>query len=454
MRSERILVVDDEKLLRWSIASHLQAQDFQVEQADSLGMASRLVEEFEPDLILLDQILEDGAGVDFLAEIAGSYPHIAVIMVTAVDRSDIAVRAMKLGAFDYVTKPLNLEELDVIIERTLDVNRLRRQVEYITRREPGAHTFQGMIGTHASIARTFEQISRISQSSTTTVLITGESGTGKELVARAVHQLSPRSKESMLTINCAAIPHSLMESELFGHEKGAFTDARSLRKGVFELADKGTVFLDEIGDISPSIQAALLRILENRSFHRIGGSHEISVDVRFISATNKPLQQLAAEGRFREDLFYRLNVGLIHVPPLRERGEDVLLLAEAFIAEFNGVFQKTFKGLSEETRQLFLQYHWPGNIRELRNVIERAVLLDDGEYIFSHTVELGHLHELNPAPAAIPDNVQSLSGSLEEMEKQAIISALQKSGNNQSEAARILKISRDTLRYRLKKWGI
>ncbi|MBE0644302.1 MAG: sigma-54-dependent Fis family transcriptional regulator [Bacteroidetes bacterium] len=454
MRAERILIVDDEKLLRWSIASHLTQLGFQVEQADSLAAADTVLQELEPDLILLDQILEDGAGVDFLAQLSHSMPHIAVIMVTAVDRSDIAVRAMKLGAFDYVTKPLNLDELEVIIERTLNVTRFRRQVEYITHRDVTERSFHGMMGQHPAIRAVFDQVSRIAQSGTTTALIIGESGTGKELVARAIHQLSPRATENMLTINCGAIPESLMESELFGHEKGAFTDARAQRKGVFELADKGTVFLDEIGNISPSIQAALLRVLENRSFLRIGGSHEITVDVRFIAATNKPLQQLAAEGKFREDLFYRLNVGMIHVPPLRDRGRDALLLADMFLEEFNGVFNKQFKGISEGTRRLFMHHDWPGNVRELRNVLERAVLLQDGDIIDISSIEHVRQSNVHPPDHSGIDTQTIQDESLEDMEKGAIMTALERAGNNQSEAARILKISRDTLRYRMKKWRI
>ena len=258
-----------------------------------------------------------------------------------------------------------------------------------------------------------------------------------------------------MAVNCSALTESLAESELFGHEKGAFTDARAQRRGLFELSDGGTVFLDEIGDTSASVQSKLLRVLEERAFRRVGGTTDINVDVRIIAATNQSLEQKIGEGKFRTDLFYRLNVAHIHLPPVRERGEDVLLLADYFLHEFNTRFHKHFKGLSEDTKKLFLQYEWPGNVREIRNVVERAALLDEGEFIFSHQVKLGHFHYLreNSHPPTTID-VGSNGLSLHEIEKKALIEALKRAANNQSKAAKLLKISRDTLRYRMKKYNL
>jgi transcriptional regulator with PAS, ATPase and Fis domain len=309
----------------------------------------------------------------------------------------------------------------------------------------------GIIGASQPMVRVTEQLSKIAQSSGTTVLITGESGTGKELAAKALHFLSDRREKPFLAVNFSALTESLVESELFGHERGAFTDARQQKKGVFELADTGTILLDEIGDISPKVQVRLLRVLEQKVFQRVGGTKDIAVDVRILASTNQPLEQLVKLGKFRADLYYRLNVAAIQMPALRERGADIITLAEYFIHEFNLSFRKNFKGLSEETKKLFLEYNWPGNVRELRNVIERAVLMDEGEYIFSHAVELGHIHKLTNEAPSLAFELGAAGQSLDEIEKQVLIKALEKTNYNQSHAAKILKISRDTLRYRMKK---
>jgi two-component system, NtrC family, response regulator AtoC len=300
----------------------------------------------------------------------------------------------------------------------------------------------------------FEQISRIAQSGGTTVLITGESGTGKELAARAIHFMGPRHDKALITVNFSALTETLVESELFGHERGAFTDARQQKKGMFEIADGGTIFLDEIGDVSPKIQVKLLRILEQKTFQRVGNANDISVDVRIIAATNRDLETLVKDEKFRSDFYFRLNVANIHMPPLRERGEDIILLAEFFLQEFNATFHKTFKGLSDDTKELFLNYDWPGNVRELRNVIERATLLDEGEYIFSHQIELGHLNMLRAEKSADTPVAHIGNESLEDIERNAILQALEQTKFNQSQAAKLLKISRDTLRYRMKKYNL
>ncbi|MCL4510513.1 MAG: sigma-54 dependent transcriptional regulator [Bacteroidetes bacterium] len=454
MRGESILIADDEKLIRWSLKQELIREGFDVLEAETVEQTLAFVREKEPDLIILDQRLPDGTGIDVLQEMRKEKNEVSVIMVTAVDRSDVAVQAMKLGASDYVTKPVNIEELKVVINKTLESTRLKRQVAHYLREQEKQYGFCGMIGSSPVMQKVFEQIQKVAKSSTTTVLITGESGTGKELVARAIYFLSDREGKPLMTVNCTALTETLIESELFGHEKGAFTDAKAQKKGIFELADGGTVFLDEIGDMTPALQAKLLRVLEQKTFRRVGGNSDITVDVRIIAATNQPLEAKIAEGKFRTDLYYRLNVANIHLPPLMERGDDVLLLANFFLQEFNTMFHKHFKGLSDETRDLFLQYHWPGNVRELRNVMERAVLLDDGDLIFAHHVKLGHLRNLPKAEEADKSEDAGVALSLYEIEKQTLIRALEKTNYNQSQAARLLKVGRDTLRYRMKKYGL
>ncbi len=454
MRGESILIADDEKLIRWSLKQELIREGFDVLEAETVEQTLAFVREKEPDLIILDQRLPDGTGIDVLQEMRKEKNEVSVIMVTAVDRSDVAVQAMKLGASDYVTKPVNIEELKVVINKTLESTRLKRQVAHYLKEQEKQYGFCGMIGSSPVMQKVFEQIQKVAKSSTTTVLITGESGTGKELVARAIYFLSDREGKPLMTVNCTALTETLIESELFGHEKGAFTDAKAQKKGIFELADGGTVFLDEIGDMTPALQAKLLRVLEQKTFRRVGGNSDITVDVRIIAATNQPLEAKIAEGKFRTDLYYRLNVANIHLPPLMERGDDVLLLANFFLQEFNTMFHKHFKGLSDETRDLFLQYHWPGNVRELRNVMERAVLLDDGDLIFAHHVKLGHLRNLPKAEEADKSEDAGVALSLYEIEKQTLIRALEKTNYNQSQAARLLKVGRDTLRYRMKKYGL
>ena len=461
MKAETILVVDDERLIRWAIRSNLENDGYSVLEAGTVADATRTIEAHEPNLVLLDQLLPDGTGLQVLELLHDRFPDIAAIMITAIDTSGTAVRAMKLGAKDYITKPIDDDELRLVIERVLETARTADRYSTAMRQRDLHGGFHGLIGTSPPMQEVMTAIRKIGAAPVSTTLITGESGTGKELVARAIHALSDRADRPMLTVNCASISTSLMESELFGHEKGAFTDARNRKKGMFELADGGTLFLDEIGDLPPTLQAALLRVLEQRTFRRVGGEMDITVDVRIIAATNQPLHDKAREGTFRQDLYYRLNIMHIELPPLRERGEDVVLLAEHFVTEFNGKFRKSFKGLSEETKQLFRSHAWPGNVRELRNILERATLMDEGEYVFSHAVQLGHLHSISmpsdtPAP---PETVPRALGSdalqsLEEIEKAAIVNALELAEHNQSKAARLLHISRDTLRYRLKKFGL
>ncbi|MGA9115760.1 MAG: sigma-54 dependent transcriptional regulator, partial [Bacteroidota bacterium] len=388
MRGETLLVVEDERLIRWSIGERFRKAGFRVAEAATLAQARAALASEEPDLVLLDQILPDGTGLELLRQVKESGEGPAVVMLTAVDRSAVAVEAMKLGASDYLTKPVRHEELEVVVEKVLEETRMRRRLAHLLRRERSETGFCGMAGCSTAIRRVFEDLARIARTPNTTVLLTGESGTGKELAARAVHMLSPRREEPMLTVACSALAETLVESELFGHEKGAFTDASQRKKGTFELADGGTIFLDEIGDVSPRIQVRLLRVLEQKTFQRVGGTAEIRVNVRIIAATNRPLEEKTAEGSFREDLYYRLNVVRVHLPPLREREGDVLLLADMILAEMNARFRKNFREFAPGTRELLAAYRWPGNVRELRNVLERAVLLKEGDVLSLGEAEL------------------------------------------------------------------
>jgi transcriptional regulator with PAS, ATPase and Fis domain len=353
--------------------------------------------------------------------------------------------------------------LKVVIEKALDITRLRRQLDHLREEQQKWLGSGEIIGASPAMKKVFGFIKRIVHSDTTTVLITGESGTGKELVARAIHSLSSRREKPFMTVNCSAIPETLFESEIFGHEKGAFTGAESQRKGIFELADGGAIFLDEIGEVSPAIQVKLLRVLEEKSFKRVGGTADIGFDVRFIAATNQSLEQRMQEGRFREDLYYRLCVASVDLPPLRERGDDVLLLAQHFIHQYNMRYHREFKGLAEDTRDLFRKYSWPGNIRELKNVLERSILLADGEYVppDSATLACQNNTEVTVVDQISGNRLDTRKRarathmlSLDDLEKEAILSALRVAKNNQSKAARLLKVSRDTLRYRIKKYKL
>jgi DNA-binding NtrC family response regulator len=453
MRGETILIIDDEKLIRWSLKQELLKAGYNVLEGETVQGGVKLIQENEPDLVLLDQRLPDGTGIDLLTDMNKNQSIIPVVMLTAIDRSDIAVQAMKLGALDYVTKPVNIEELKIVIEKALEATHLKRQMAQLLKAQKKEYGFCGMIGSSPAMKRVYYDISKIAQSKNTTVLLSGESGTGKELAAQAIHFLSERKDKPLMTINCAAISETLIESELFGHERGAFTDARTQKKGIFELADRGSILLDEIGDISPKLQVKLLRVLEQKTFQRVGGTADITVDVRIIAATNLALEKQVADGKFRSDLYYRLNVVNVHMPPLSERNEDVVLLSDYFIQEFNTRYHKHFKGLSPEVRKVFCAYQWPGNVRELRNVLERAILLSDDEYIQPSHVEFSRFPVQGTQALSFVEPKEE-NTSLYDVEKKTLIQALEKTRYNQTQAAKLLKISRDTLRYRMKKYSI
>jgi two-component system, NtrC family, response regulator AtoC len=453
----RILVVDDEKLIRWSVGERLQRDGYEVIAAESGEQALDLVASNAPDLMLLDVRLPGIDGLTTLQRALALHPDVAVLMMSAHSTVDIAVEAMKLGAFDFLVKPFPFQSLDAAVQRALQDARTRRQIEALTsERKTGAGALGALIGQSSSMEGIRGMVSRLAASEATTVLIEGESGAGKEVVARAIHFEGARAEKPFMQVNCAALPEQLLESELFGHERGAFTDAHAQKRGLFETAEGGSVMLDEIGDLPPGGQAKLLRLLENKTFRRVGGVQELRTDVRVVAATNVNLEERVAEGRFRADLFFRLNVVRIVMPALREHVEDIPILAAHFIAKFNQEMKRNVKGLSPGAIDAMSAYHWPGNVRELRNVIERAFIL----HASSDEIRPEHLPpELRRAvPQKKPDRlvpqVPEQGLVLEDVEKKLITEAMERASGNQSKAARLLGVSRDTLRYRLKKHGM
>src|SRR5690348_5726749 len=378
MAGERVLIVDDERLVRWSLRQKCEEWGYQVSEADTGDSALALARHESPDLVLLDVRLPDANGLQVLEELKKNQDARAVIMITADPQLDDIKTALKLGAYDFVGKPLDFDELLVAMKNALEATRLRSEVQSLrgeVRRRTGYHS---VIGTSAKMTELMGFVRKVASSEATTILIQGESGTGKDLIAKAIHYESSRQEKPFVAINCSAIPETLMEAELFGHERGAFTDAKAMKKGLFEVADGGTLFLDEIGELSPLLQAKLLRVLEDQVIRRVGGVKDIQVDVRVIAASNRDLERAVREGHFRQDLYYRLAIISIFLPPLRERKEDVPALVDFFVEHYNRKFRKNVQGLNEETRRLLMNYSWPGNVRELKNALERAMLLEDG----------------------------------------------------------------------------
>lgn len=453
MKQNKLLVVDDEHLIRWSLEQNLKKQGYEVVTAGSGEDALRLVREEQPDLVLLDIQLPGISGIEVLEKIKEHDEDIIVIMVTANSGLENAVNAMRLGAHDYISKPFNLDELSIVVKKALETSDLKQEVVRL-RTETKKDGAPNIIGESRQIKHLMEVLEKVARSEASTVLVQGESGTGKELVAKWIHYSSNRADKPFIAINCAAVPATLLESELFGHEKGAFTDAKATKKGLFELADGGTVFLDEIGDMEMGMQAKLLRFLEDRSFRRIGGGRVFTVDVRIISATNKDLQKSIEEKSFRNDLYYRLQVIPIFLPSLRDRKEDIIPLATHFINLYNKDFNRKVHGIAPMAERVMTDYSWPGNIRELKNVIERAIILGNDE-----TLLLEHL----PAEMVTKTPQTFTTASLfhlpqegidiEEVEKELIRQALEITEWNQSKAAKKLCLGIDAFRYRMKKYG-
>ncbi len=453
MRKIRIMVVDDEHLIRWSLEQNLKKQGYDVLTAGNGEDALRLAREEQPDLVLLDIHLPGITGLEVLEKVKEIDDEIIVIMVTAHGGLETAVNAMRLGAYDYINKPFNLDEMAIVIKKALETSDLRREVARLRSEHKKSGPPQ-IIGVNKHMKIVMGMMEKVAKSEATTVLIQGESGTGKELVAKWIHYASSRADKPFVAINCAAVPATLLESELFGHEKGAFTDAKTTKKGLFELADGGTVFLDEIGDMELGMQAKLLRFLEDRTFRRIGGSKVIAVDVRIVSATNKDLLKAIEEKTFRNDLYYRLQVIPIYLPPLRERKDDVLMMANHFIEIFNKEFNKSVKGISGMAEKMLLDYHWPGNIRELKNVIERAIILGNEDTLLLEHLPLEIVAKSSAACTTLTTFKLPPEGvDIEEVEKELIRQALETSDWNQSKAAKKLSLGIDAFRYRMKKFG-
>lgn len=447
----KILIVDDEVSVRDSLRMIFK-KDYQVIMAGSAEEAIITVKSEEPDLIFLDIIMPEKDGMQALKEIRGMHPQIPVIMLTATKTLKTAVEAMKLGAYDYITKPFDVEELKLIAQKALESRDLRRENRRLQGEVEERYHFDNIIGKSKEMRDIYATIRQIAEKNST-VLIHGESGTGKELVARAIHYNSHRKNKPFVAVNCAAIPETLIESELFGHEKGAFTDAQTRRIGHFELADQGTLFLDEVSELILPTQAKILRALQERDFVRVGGGKTISVDVRLISATNKNLEELMARGAFRSDLFYRINVVPLTIPPLRKRKEDILLLAKHFLDKHAGVGKKK---ISPEAMDILIAYDWPGNVRELENIIERIVVLTTSDTITPDDVpsSLKTESRVELIKLGVLDGRISFEDAEKEFERDIIIEALKKSNFVQTRAADLLGMSRRILKYKMDKYSI
>jgi DNA-binding NtrC family response regulator len=457
MKKGNILIVEDDKAQRELLGEALRKRGFYVEGAENLAEAKELLEKRDFNVLLLDYKLPDGDGLEFLAYLKKNYPNIPTIMLTAYASVENAVLAMKAGAFHYLAKPINLEELNLIVDKALEENKLIREITLLRERfkflsDKELKIAENIVAESPAMKKVLSLVSKVAETDAP-VLITGESGTGKGVIARLIHQLSPAKEGPFLQINCAAIPETLLEAELFGYERGAFTGATHSKAGLFELAEGGTLFLDEIGDMPLSLQAKLLTVLQDKTIRRLGGLKEIKVNFRFISATNQDLERMVEEGRFREDLFWRLNVIRINIPPLRERKEDIIPLAQLFIKKFNQKYRKEVQGLTQEAMLALLRHDFPGNVRELENRIERGIILAEDEYLTKEDLGLapeGQTEEdLLDRLLKLP-----LEEAVEFLEKLRIERALKEAKGVKVRAAEILGITERMLRYKMEKYGL
>ncbi len=455
MSEARILVVDDEYLIRWTLQQNLEKDGYEVLLAETGEEALGKVKEEAPDLVLLDIKLPGMDGYEVLEETLKIDQGIIPIMITAFDDVDKVVRAMRLGAFDYITKPFEFDKVRLSIEKAFGASQMKREVKYLRQEQRSRFGFDNIVSVSQEMGRVIQIAEKIAQSETATVLIQGESGTGKEVITHLIHERSKRQNMPFITVNCANFPEQMLENELCGHEKGAFTDAKEVKKGLLEVADGGTLFLDEIGDMGLNLQGKILRLVEQKSFRRIGGLKDIQVDVRIVTATNKDLLKLKEEGKFREDLFYRINVASIRLPPLRERPEDILPLTKYFLQKYNEEFHKNVQKISKGVEDFLRNYNWSGNVRELKNVVERAMILGEGEILLMEHLPIEILGQASKQGGMIegiripPDGI-----SLEKVEEALVRQALKMTNGNQTRAAKLLDISRDALRYRMQKFGI
>lgn len=444
----KILIVDDDKNIRFTLGMRIEAMGYIVDRAESgaKGM-EKIFSDDRPDLILLDLKLGDMGGIEVLKEIRKRSLNIPVIVLTAYGTIETAVEAMKEGAYDYLTKPVNTPRLGIIIEKALERTRILEEVETLKRRLRKQRGLGRLVGKSPKMQEIYRLIEQVAPT-VASVMICGESGTGKELVARTIHDLSPCREGPFIAINCSAIPETLWESEMFGYERGAFTGALVRKEGCFRMAHGGTLFLDEITEMSTNAQAKLLRVLEDKSFRRIGGTEEISVNVRVLSATNRNLEEVLKKGLLREDLYYRLNVFTINLPPLRERVEDIPLIVQYLIEDFSTRYNKNVKGLDKDALEILLRHKWPGNVRELSNVIERAAILSEGDSILPRDIRSSMGDGNNLFNLSIPVGMP-----IEDVEKEVILKTLELTKGNKTKAAEILKISLKTLHNKLKKYN-
>jgi len=455
MAEARVLVVDDEYLIRWTLQQKMEKAGYEVFVAETGEEGIQKIKEEAPDIVLLDIKMPGMDGYEVLEEAVKIDPGLVVIMITAYEDIGGVVRAMRLGAFDYIIKPFDFDKILISVQKSLETSKLRREVERLRADKRIDIGFQDIVAVSKEMARVFEMVNKISRSETSTVLIQGDSGTGKELIAHAIHQRSKREKMPFITVNCAGFPEYLLENELCGHQKGAFTDAKEVKKGLLELAEGGTLFLDEIGDMDLSLQSKLLRLVEQKTFRRMGGVKDIQVDVRIVTATNKDLLKLKEEGKFREDLFYRINVASLRLPPLRERSDDILPLTKFYVEKYNKEFHRNIIKIDNAVEEFFVNYKWPGNVRELKNVIERAMILGEGDTLLMEHLPIEILGQVSRRGKTIEGiSIPQEGISLEKVEEGLVRQALKMANGNQTKAAKLLDISRDALRYRMQKFGI
>jgi len=445
----RILVVDDERSMREILEIFLKSEGYSVSVADNGKSALEVMKNDFFDLIITDMKMPKVGGLELLRNVKEISPDTVVVIITAFGTTESAVEAMKLGAYDYITKPFQMDDIRLVVKNALEKQKLQKDVS-ILKEQLRTPSLENIIGQGPAMKELFSIISKTAESNAN-VLITGESGTGKELVAKAIHSLSPRKDQHFVAINCAAIPEGLLESELFGYMKGAFTGAAANKQGLFELANEGTLFLDEIGEMPLSLQAKLLRIIEDRTFRRVGGISDIKVDVRIISASNRDIKALAEKGQFREDLYFRLNVLSVKIPPLRERGDDIPLLVAHFMKKFAGDKKK----FSQEAIEMLKNYQWKGNVRELENIIERVVLLCDRDVIgVEQLPEEIKSDSTSAKEVTVPRGGIDVENIMEEMEKAYLLKALEQTNGVKTEAAKLLNLTFRSFRHKLKKYGI